>query len=262
MALNFLKNIQANKPLKLNLLTRRNDVFKLACSFCDDIYNFQKELPISFAVKDSLAPDRTYSVKRFVYHNPEEKEISCLYTANLGTYNYAFIVWKGTNSIPQFEIDLGTPFENQQKWREQLVKVTSNFIPRIFPYMNKNNMLPSNYEWFVAGHSLGGALAAVTGDMLRLKPSLIANEPVQNVITFASMKLPDPVLENDRNYADNNNVIEFYSAEDPLIEVFRPPNTKHIGHPRINVGYSLKAAPYPHSILNFQHYLNQNTVKI
>jgi hypothetical protein len=276
------------------------DVQKLCCFFSNDIYYIRKEneesdsdIGETFTVTDKKTnSQRTYSIRRFIYHPLKKSELCCLYTAHYtdgySTYKYAFLVWRGTYSWEQVNLDFHAATENQDLWREQLIDICHLFLTSkhlkgkhlLSNFLKHEGIEASEYDWYVTGHSLGGALATMTGDLLLLTPSLInlddsSAHRIKKVITFASMKLPSPVHKNDNDYANKNNIIEFFSSWDELPEGFCPKDSIHLGKvedgTRINVGYfrwknfftlSLNnfplMIPIPHSVENFLNYFEDN----
>jgi hypothetical protein len=256
-------NHQTVLRLSTDRNTKLNDLFKLTSYCSKDIYFRLGDDTQHYKV---LNTDRSYKIERHVYHPPQAKELSCLYTAEHGDQKYAFITWKGTMSLQQALVDLSAVFQTGKQWSLFLEQVVDDFLPNLTPYMAMKGLDAADYEWYTTGHSLGGALAATTAAKLRANPILLDHVPIQNVITFASMKLPHPICENDQNFAldKKNGVIEFWATGDRLPEVFAPKDSLHIGEHRYDIGWdrSGRRGVIPHDYRNFQKFFEQHNVTL
>jgi hypothetical protein len=284
------------------------DLQKLCCFFCEDVYEVRKEMEEADREIDEVrvitdrvtGEERVYEIRRHIFHPIKKSELCCLYTATLKNdgeeeenqltdsekkkaakqKKYAFLVWRGTYSRKQVNLDFHAAIEDESRWRWQLIDIVKLFLNQhLQTYLVNEGISAEEYDWYVSGHSLGGALAGMTGDMILRRPELLNLSPesylsrIKKVITFASMKVPDPVMIEDRDYIDHNNVIEFFSSWDSLPEEFAPKLSKHLGmvpDTRIDVGYfRLKnllsfnlfnfpsVVPIPHSLENFQNYFDE-----
>jgi hypothetical protein len=270
------------------------DLVKLCAFFCQNIYGVEKiidedddEMITEHTVTDSHAgSQRTYSLKRYVFHATDHPELCCLYTAVYVnpltdyTEKYAFLVWKGTWSEPQAVADFQNRHlqqENHESYRKYLVSLCDNFLIKLKPFLDEMNINATEYKWYVTGHSLGGSLATMTNAYLKTHPKLLPGVEIDKVVTFGSMKLPIPLISNDGDFAHkNHNVIEYYSSYDwipnkfPLTASSEDKSLNdHIGYERIDVGYftnwknlfsinvyqNVYFIPIPHSMTNFVHYV-------
>jgi hypothetical protein len=236
--------------------TRLNDIYKLSSHFSYDVYLGENDKSGQYVIRGT---SRTYSYQRFVYQKPIDGQMSCLYTATDGNAKYAFIAWKGTDSQEQLIADIKAIFQKNREWNHFLQSVVKAFIPKLPTYLEDKSLVASDYEWFVTGHSVGGALAAATGAQLRSDPSFLQHVPIQNVITFASLKLPnDGAFANDKN----NGVIEFWAENDILPEDASPKYAAHIGQYRYDIGWKVGRGNYPHAMENFRQFFEEHFVPL
>ena len=72
------------------------------------------------------------------------------------------------------------------------------------------NIVQAEYEWFVCGHSLGGALSLMTPAVIRNQSDDFGFSP--KVVTFASMKVRGHDLEYYGDLYDNSKVAIFFTV--------------------------------------------------
>jgi hypothetical protein len=268
------------------------DISKLCVNFCSNIYDIgidKYPLPLTYDLLDKEGHTRRYLLTRYKFWDFYKSELCCLYTAvcqnpekkEKDIERFAFIVWKGTWSVGQALLDVRSPFVDQNDWRRQLTGICNAFFPKLKEFLklaeSLDEIIPSQYTWYITGHSLGGALSCMMGAMLEADPALLPIPKISKIITFASMKLPVPVYlptrqADDDDFAHKNNVIEYYSRYDRLPEIFNPGGSadQHIGKIRIEIGYqfamkdlldvslyNLYLFPVPHSLANYRHFFDK-----
>jgi hypothetical protein len=263
-----------NSPNSVTLpeFNKLNDLYRISFYAANDVYLTDpkgEEVFTTYVEIDDHSEykfgdgQRVYKITRYIYHPDERAEFSCIYTAECeeAKTRFAFIAWKGTSSGPQAFVDFKCVFQSEDSWRTTLESITGWFLPKIPEYLGDKKISANDYEWYCTGHSLGGALAIMAADSIRMNPALLLGSHLQNIITFASMKVPQVILPNDGQYAQTNRVIEFFNKEDRLPEEFCPSHSIHVGHPRIDINLCL---PFhiPHQLDNFNEFFNYHYVKI
>lgn len=212
--------------VELPYLQKLNDLVRVAQFTTCDVYNknFDKKV-LSSTLTTTDHPDykfedgqRIYNVTRYIFKDQINGEFACLY---LATYektqtHFAFVAFKGTDTPPQVQADARCVFQTTAEWREKLQSICNYFLPPLqeFLSLNPEGIDVSKYEWYTTGHSLGGAISAMAGDMLKMNPDFILGRPLVNSITFSSMKLPEHMVDKDGDYPKSNKVIEFCNEHD------------------------------------------------
>jgi len=271
-----------------NVQVNMNDVYKLCAKISSDIYITDSSPDkFDYTIKDPSGKDTSvvYRVERHLYHEPIHAELCALYLCTSNANAFAIIGWKGTWSVPQSFLDIGCKFESLDVWRKQLKHISKGFMKKLSRYVTDQKIDCASYLWFITGHSLGGALASMTEDILLVHPEVLPqvtsmprslsipwlhptpNHPPVRTVTFASMKLPVPCLDNDNDanydFSEKNNVIEFFNGSDNLPEWFCPSGSVHIGHPRIDIQpFVTIESGIAHSVSHFLEFVESHDIEI
>eukprot|EP01040_Poterioochromonas_malhamensis_P008494 gene8494-9190_t len=232
----------ASKTVEVSSFSKTNDLGRLA---------------VDFANEDQVVGKgtRTYKIHCHLYKEQVNRELSVLYLAECEDHKYAFIAWKGTNSIEQTIVDLEAKLKSYESWNQLLRTICSGFLSELTTYLTTHNINAKDYEWYTTGHSLGGALAFYSAYMISCDPSLINHGKFIAPITFASMKLPVPLpLPDGKDYVTSNEGIIFFNERDRLVEFASEEELQRVGKVIVDINYCLDGEKMFHAL----EYLNKH----
>lgn len=262
----------ASKTVEGISFGKTNDLCRLAVDFANEVYYYDDSDPNNPPTerekeirdhKDQVVGKgiRTYKIHCHLYKEQVDRELSVLYLAECEDHKYAFIAWKGTNSIEQTIVDLEAKLKSYESWNQLLRTICNGFLSELTSYLTSHNINAKDYEWYTTGHSLGGALAFYSAYMIACDPSLINHGKFIAPITFASMKLPVPLpLPDGKDYVTSNEGLIFFNERDRLVEFASEEELQRVGKVIVDINYCLDGEKMFHALVNYVEYLNKHYI--